>query len=111
MDIGLLDDDAMNSEHVKRGNPFVWMMRKPLFWAEILIMCVFPFPMTRSDSIFGSKVVYMECINWMDSSSEYPAGSHKYETPYFTNDFFLAGMFLRFFYVLQTLVVVSPPNN
>lgn len=89
----------------------MWMMKKPSFWFEMIIMIIIPFPSTNSDSIFGSKIIYMECINWMDSSSDYPAGSHIYNTPYFSNDFFLACMFLRFYYVLQLLVVVSPPND
>ena len=53
----------------------------------------------------------MSVINWVDNSGDYPTGSHDYKTPYLTNDFFLAAMFMRFFFVLQTLVVLSPPNN
>mmetsp|Transcript_46512 Transcript_46512/g.61628 ORF Transcript_46512/g.61628 Transcript_46512/m.61628 type:complete len:106 (+) Transcript_46512:429-746(+) len=38
-------------------------------------------------------------------------GSRVYDTPYLTNDLFLAAMFLRFYFVLQTMVAMAPPNN
>ena len=87
------------------------MIRRPLFWAEIMIMVISPYPIKdyglNSDFIFK-----IGCINWVDYSDEgYKTGSHIYETTYFINDFFLAAMFLRLFFILQTLIVFSPPNN
>ena len=110
VEIGLYDEDALNMEIVRRENPFLWMVKRPLFWFEILIMCIIPFPMETPGSFFGYKVVYIPCVNWMDNGST-PSGSKIYWTPYLSNDFFLAMMFLRFVFVLQTLVFLSPPNN
>ena len=99
-------------EIVKRENPFLWMIKKPLFWVEIIIMCIIPFPMETPGSFFGHKVVYIPCVNWMDNGLlNHAQGAYIYNTPYLTNDFFLAAMFLRFLFVLQTLVFLSPPNN
>jgi hypothetical protein len=85
-------------------------MRRPLFWAEIMIMAITPYPI--KDYGKGNFIAKIACINWVDySDNGYTPGSHIYETPYYINDFFLAGMFLRLFFVLQTLVVLSPPNN
>ena len=112
VDIGLKNKNVMKDKSVYRENPFVWMLKRPKFWAEIIIMLIIPMPMNTPDSIFGLQVVYMDVVNWVDNSNDgYPVGSHIYRTPYLTNDFFLAAMFLRFFFVLQTMIVLSPPNN
>ena len=102
----------MKDKSVYRENPFMWMIKRPKFWIEIIIMLIIPMPMNNPDSVFGLQVVYMDVVNWVDNSNDgYPVGSHIYRTPYLTNDFFLAAMFLRFFFVLQTMIVLSPPNN
>ena len=83
-----------------------------MFWIEIFIMMVIPLPMNSPDSFFGLKIVYIPCINWVDNAAdEHDEGSYVYYTPYLTNDFFLAFMFLRFIFILQTVVFLSPPNN
>ena len=87
------------------------MMTRPQFWVELVIMMLIPLPMSTPDSFFGFKVVYINCVNWADASGDYNLGSHEYSTPYLSNDFFLAAMFLRFFFIIQTLVAWSPPNN
>ena len=51
-------------EIVKRENPFLWMIKKPLFWVEIAIMLIIPFPMETENSFFGYKIVYIPCVNW-----------------------------------------------
>lgn len=48
-------------------------------------------------------------INWFDNIE--PPGTLTYATPYFMDDFFLAAMFLRFYFILQTMIALSPPNN
>ena len=45
VDVGLLEEEAMKTDLVKRGNPFMWMMRRPLFWFEMIIMCTIPIPL------------------------------------------------------------------
>ena len=110
----MINDDAMKMADIKRENPFLWMIKKKLFWVEILIMFIGPLPMTGFDSLFGfgNKIVYMPCVNWSDNSTDgFPEGTHVYDTPYLTNDFLLGFMFLRFLFVLQTIIVLSPPNN
>jgi hypothetical protein len=100
----------MAARAIKRNNPFLWMIRRPLFWVEIIIMAIMPYPMRIYDE--NGFVVKIGCINWVDySDNGYPPGSHIYETPYYINDFFLAAMFLRFFFIFQTLIFLSPPNN
>lgn len=86
-------------------NPYCWMIKKPVFWIEILIMAILPLP----DALFMLKDFDIPVINWIDDKA--PPGSLVLDTPYLTNDFFLAAMFLRFFFVLQTMVTLSPPNN
>lgn len=99
----------MNSDEIQRENPYRWMMKQPLFWFEIFCMSIIPLPIGRADSFF-EKVVYMDCINWMGNDGN-AAATVKYDIPYTFKELFIAGMFLRFFFVFQTLVVVSPPNN
>lgn len=112
VDVGLADKELMNLSTIRRGNPFCWMMGKKGFWVEIIIMCIFPLPIDNKNTIFGLKTITIECVNWVDPSNDgYPLGSHIYDTPYLTNDIFLALMFLRFYFILQTMIVWSPPNN
>ena len=111
VDIGLKEKRAMKDKSIYRENPFLWMIKRPKFWIEIIIMIIIPLPMNSPDSIFGLQIVRLDVINWVDNSGDYPTGSHIYPTPYLTNDFFLAAMFLRFFFVMQTMIVLSPPNN
>ena len=112
VDMGLKEKSAMKEKSIYRESPFLWMAKRPKFWIEILIMIIIPLPMNSPDSIFGLQIVYMDCINWFDNSDDgFPPGSHIYRTPYLTNDFFLAFMFTRFFFVMQTIVALSPPNN
>jgi len=42
----------------------------------------------------------MEAINWMDNGSTNNAQSFVYDVPYFSSDFFLAFMFLRFYFFM-----------
>ena len=93
----------LNSVHQESGS--YWMIKQPTFWLEILIMLIVPLP----DSQFMNKILYLGVVNWVDDDK--PAGSYVYQVPYLTNDFFLAAMFVRFFFVLQTMVILSPPNN
>ena len=75
-------------------------------------MCIFPYPTNNLDSFFGLRTITIQCVNWVDPSNDgYPIGSHFYPTPYESNDILLALMFLRFYYILQTMIVWSPPNN
>lgn len=112
MDVGLIDESAMKSQAIKRENPFMWMAKQPLFWAEIFFMAIFPFPSNNPNSFFGLQTFDIDCINWVDYSNDgLPVGSKVYNTPYLTNDFFLGAMFLRFFFVFHTIIVLSPPNN
>jgi len=111
VNVGLIDKSVMNLKDVHRENPFVWMMSRPLFWFEVVIMLISPLPMSTPDSFFGFKIVQIPVINWVDYSGRHSPGSYVYDTPYLTNDFFLAAMFSRFFFLLQTVVVLSRPNN
>ena len=96
--MGLVDKKMMNLSLIHRENPFCWMMKQPRFWLEIVIMMLIPLPV--QGDFFDLKVSTMKVTNWFDPSGDYPTGSHQYSTPYLTNDFFLAAMFLRFFFVL-----------
>jgi len=98
--VGLIDESAMKAKAIYRENPFFWIIKRPRFWAEVIIMGIMPYPMNDPDSFFGLKLIYIKCVNWVDSSLDgFPPGSHIYETPYHTNDFFLAAMFLRYFFI------------
>ena len=109
VDMGLVDKKMMNLKLIHRENPFCWMMKQPRFWLEIVIMMLIPLPI--QGDFFDLKISTMRVVNWFDPSGDFPTGSHHYHTPYLTNDFFLAAMFLRFYFVLQTMIAMSPPNN
>ena len=85
-------------------------MRQPYFWAEVFIVLLFPYPV-QADSGFLQPHFYMQTVNWVDASGAYPAQSHKYDTPYLTSDVFLALMFLRLYFVIQAVIVLSPVNK
>ena len=53
VDIGLKEKSAMKDRSIYRENPFVWMIKRPKFWIEIIIMIIIPLPMNSPDSIFG----------------------------------------------------------
>jgi len=53
----------------------------------------------------------MEAINWMDNGSTNNAQSFVYDVPYFSSDFFLAFMFLRFYFFMQAAIMFSPVND
>ena len=66
VNLGLADKNLMNIDMVHRGNPFTWMMTRPLFWLEIFIIIIIPLPMgdgattmmTRIHSSAGSRSIY-----------------------------------------------------
>ena len=49
-------------------------------------------------------------INWVDNSGAFDAQSHKYETPYYVFDIFLAGMFVRMYFITLAIIMFSPVN-
>lgn len=102
----------MKSKAIKRDNPFVWIVKQPLFWVEIIFMSIFPLPLSDPNSFFGLQIFYIDTVNWVDNSEDgFPVGSHIYRTPYLTNDFFLGAMFVRFYFVIHAIIILSPPNN
>ena len=79
VDVGLIDESAMKAKAIKRDNPWVWIAKNPLFWAEIFIMSIFPIPSNDPDSFFGLQAFIIDTINWVDNSNDgYPVGSHFY---------------------------------
>ena len=97
----MADAKLMNADMVHRGNPFKWMMSQPLFWFEVIVMMIMPLPMgEHSDVFFGWKVITLHNVNWFDDNPNAPTGSAVLDIPYLTNDFLLAAMFSRLFFVL-----------
>ena len=108
----MLDPTVMNSITIQRQNPYSWIFKNYKFWMEIIIMSIVPLPFNGEDTFFGLTIVKIPSINWFDTGEDdYAEGSHVYMTPYLSNDFFLAFMFLRFYFIMQTIVILSPPNN
>ena len=75
------------------------MVKQYTMWVEIFIMAICPYPIKTDGVFLMTKVVTIPSINWIDNSGLFPEQSHAYETPYFVSDFFLAFMFLRFYFV------------
>ena len=86
------------------------MLTLPRFWFEIIVMIIVPLPMRDEDSFFGLKVIEIPNVNWFDDGAN-ATGSLVLSVPYLTNDFLLALMFFRFYFILQATLALSPPNN
>ena len=82
------------------------MLSKKSFWFELLIMMIIPPPFH-----YGHPIVEMESINWVDNGGQFDAQSHIYHTPYHTNDFILAFMFIRFYFLMLAVIMYSPVND
>ena len=98
------EDDL--TENFKSRSPMWYMLSKKSFWFEMLIMIIIPPPFH-----YGHPIVEMDSINWIDNGGEYVTQSHIYHTPYHTNDFVLAFMFIRFYFLLLAVIMYSPVND
>ena len=110
MEAGLVNEEDL-TENFKLERPSLWMIKQYTFWIEMFIMLIVPIPFNFNGKNFEDTVVYMETINWVDNSGAYPAQSHIYNTPYLLTDFFLAFMFLRLYFLIQAIIVLSPVND
>ena len=53
----------------------------------------------------------MDSINWVDNSDIGDEQSLTYPTPYLFNDFLLAFMFTRFYFIALACIMFSPVNE
>ena len=66
VELGLVDKKMMKISMIHRENPFCWMLKRPLFWIELLIMLLIPLPM--KDEFFQFAVIEIPVINWVDNT-------------------------------------------
>jgi hypothetical protein len=100
----LLDETELKKSSAQHDSYSKLILKSWSFWAEILLMAFTPMPFMRF-------LVYIDTTNWIDPSGEYPAGSHYYKTPYLFEDFAVAMMFCRLYFVMKGVIVILPPNN
>ena len=72
-------------------------------------MMAVPLPLKTTSILFSNSYVDIEVTNWNDPTGI--PGSTVYTIPYLVDDFILAFMYLRFYFLLQTMIALSPPNN
>jgi len=110
VELGNVNEDTL-TENFQIQSPFSWIVRQTNFWLELILMLVVPMPSGYTEGTFTDKVVYIEAINWIDNGGVNSAQSFKYNTPYFMTDFFLAFMFLRFYFFTLAVIMFSPVNE
>ena len=110
VEAGMIDADDL-TENFKIESPSIWIMKKSLFWLELVVMLVTPLPFTIGGVMIEEKVVSMTTINWADNSGQFKLQAHEYETPYLVTDFFLAFMLLRFYFFALAIIMFSPVNE
>ena len=96
------------TENFKTERPICWIVKQKLFWIEILLMLIAPMPF----NIFSDSETVFEIpsINWVDNDGTYAAQSHKFQTPYYVFDVFLAAMFVRAYFFVLAVIMFSPVN-
>ena len=100
------EEDLTENFDVQR--PFFTMIKNVNLWVELLLMLATPIP-TKANT---RTIIEINSINWVDNSSVYDYGqAQKIPTPYEYNDFFLAFMFLRFYFFVLALITFSPVNE
>ena len=107
IEIGMVNEDDL-TENFKTSSPLRYMLSKKSFYFEILIMIIIPAPVHFDHPL---PIIDIETINWVDNGGQYDAQSHKYDTPYHTNDFVLALMYIRFYFLVLAVMMYSPVNE
>ena len=110
--MGLIDEDDISSENFKTDNNTCWVISNPWFWFEVILMVVFPYPIRAGTGLLN-PYYYEDATNWVDNSGakdNYTAAT-VYKVPYLVSDALLAVMFLRFYFIIQGLIVLSPVNR
>ena len=110
VELGLVDEGDL-SENYHGENSEKWVITNPWFWLEVFIISIFPYPIKEGSGLLPSYF-HEDTVNWVDNSgSDNPVQATIYQTPYLTSDVFLALMFLRFYFIIQGLIVLSPVNR
>ena len=103
----MVNEDDL-TENFKTASPLRYMLSKKSFYFEILVMMAIPPPFHIGGSM---KIIEMESINWVDNGGQFDAQSHIYYTPYHINDFILAFMYIRFYFLILAVIMFSPVNK
>ena len=111
IEMGLVDEEEISHENYKDENSTLWVLSNPWFWFEVLLISVFPYPIREGRGLLN-PYFYEDATNWVDNSgSDNPGQATIYKVPYLMSDVFLAIMFLRFYFIIQGLIVLSPVNR
>lgn len=111
VEIGMVKEEDL-TENFKTQSNFSWMVKQTNLWLELILMLVVPLPFIKFGGIIIEEhIVTIDSINWVDNSGAYDTGSHMYPTPYFLTDFYLAFMFLRFYFFALAMIMYSPVNE
>jgi len=112
VEIGMVNKEDL-TENFKVENSWLWMAKQVSMWIELILMFICPVSFDDNKSwVFHQRIVYIETINWIEPSGAINnAQGHKYETPYFMTDFFLAFMLFRLFFLAQAMIINSHVNE
>jgi len=95
--------DEIQFSQYSIATKFTKVIRMPVLYIEILILLISPHPF--ANKIFKPQFT-MRTINW--HPGDYPAGSMQFETQYVHIDLYFSFMLLRFIFLIQALLVLSP---
>ena len=109
VELGLVDESGL-SENYKDVSATVWVVTNPYFWLEVILISIFPYPI-RTNSGMLVSYFHEETVNWVDQTGVGIPQAEIYQVPYLTSDVLLAFMFLRFYFIIQGLIVLSPVNR
>jgi uncharacterized membrane protein YqhA len=96
------------TENYKSGNSamFWQVVTTPRFWGEIIILCLFPYPITSGRILPTNITLY--AIDWVGANA---TSSCYLQYKMATNDVFFSLMFLRVYFIIQAFTINSPTNS
>ena len=105
---GRIDEEDL-TENFKVESSAWWMAKRWTLYLELFIMLACSPPIHIDGTMVSQMVVTIPSINWQDNVNT--PQSLVYDTPYFVSDFFLMGMFARFYFIVMALIMHSPVNE
>ena len=77
------------------------------FWFEMILLALIPYPIISSNSTILPMYFSIQYYNYYDMSADMELST----TTYLVSDLMLSLMVMRFYFVVQACLVISPIEN